>query len=119
MCKLYRWTLKQVWLYLYLFIILLLLNVILILQTVRSGGPSGRGTPGRGAPSGRGALSGRGAPSGRGSPSGRGKELLPRGMQPIAMKKQDGMLVPEGNSYTETHLYYPHIYTELFGEYSD
>lgn len=42
---------------------------------------------------------GRGAPSGRGASSGGSKAMVPKGMQPIAMKKQDGMLVPEGNLY--------------------
>ena len=41
-------------------------------------------------------VGGRGVPAGRGAPAGRGKEVLPRGMQPIAMREQDGMLVPEG-----------------------
>lgn len=67
---------------------------VLILQTIGAG---------RASPAGRGAPSGRGSPAGRGAPSGRGKAVLPRGMQPIAMKKQDGMLVPEGKFVCLNH----------------
>lgn len=65
-------------------------------STTNPSGAKPKQNTGRGTLAEKGSPSGRGAPAGKGSPSGRGKEVLPRGMRPIAMKEQDGMLVPEG-----------------------